>query len=92
MGSKVPCHDTLTGAWYTPLMGVSSGDTAPLCHPDRDFVHPHDVEMESGEMYSDLKPNIPSRNCIRSLHSSYLCKSLFGCSDNKTKFKNPTVW
>ena len=32
------------------------------------------VEMESCEMYSELKLNIPTGNCIRSLHSSYLCK------------------
>ena len=32
------------------------------------------VEMESCEMYSDEQLNIPTRNCIRSLCSSYLCK------------------
>ena len=32
------------------------------------------VEMESSEMYSNWKLNIPIRNCIGSSHSLYLCK------------------
>ena len=36
--------------------------------------HMNYVEMESSEMYSNLKLNIPTRNFIRSLCSLYLCK------------------
>ena len=32
-----------------------------------------DVETELCEMYSDEQLHIPSRNCIRSLHSPNLC-------------------
>ena len=39
----------------------------------------HVVETESSEMYSDLKPNIPTRNCIGSLHSSYVPVQMISC-------------
>ena len=36
---------------------------------NQEHLDGHNVQMESDEMYSDSKLNIPTRNCIRSLHS-----------------------